>query len=196
MFNIITQGFEKVSVQLFTQFLIDFIAVFILIGVIYYRSYRRTDLFLTFFGFNVIIFFMTFMLNKTEMSMGAAFGLFAVFSILRFRTEGLAAKDMTYLFLVIALGLIIAINRDDLLNLCITVVILLGIVGVLETSVLIKKEHTHTITYDKIGLILPEKRAELLQDLRNRMGINIHRVEIREYDFLKDATQLTVFYYN
>lgn len=196
MLNIITQGFEKVSVQLFTQFLIDFIAVFILIGVIYYRSYRRTDLFLTFFGFNVIIFFMTFMLNKTEMSMGAAFGLFAVFSILRFRTEGLAAKDMTYLFLVIALGLIIAINRDDLLNLCITVVILLGIVGVLETSILIKKENTHTITYDKIGLILPEKRAELLKDLRNRMGINIHRVEIREYDFLKDATQLTVFYYN
>src|SRR5215213_9712988 len=89
---------------------LDLACVFILMRGIYYRTYHRTDLFLTFFSLNLVIFLIAFVLNSAEMSMGAAFGLFAVFSMLRYRTEGISATDMTYLFLGNALGLMLAVS--------------------------------------------------------------------------------------
>lgn len=189
------QWFDKVSLKFFSRFLVDIVSVFILIRFIYFRHYKRTDLFLTFFGFNIVIFLITYLLNKVEMSMGAAFGLFAVFSILRYRTEGLSAKDVTYLFLTIALGLITAISKGSWDDLSIMSGILLVIIALLEGNWLMKKEQTRIVTYDKIGLITPEKREELIADLKTRTGLDIHRVEIQEYDFLKDATQIMIFYY-
>jgi len=187
--------FDKVSILFLSRFLVDIIAVFILVRFIYFRHYLRTDLFLTFFGFNIIIFLITFLLNKVEMSMGAAFGLFAVFSMLRYRTENISAKDMTYLFFAIALGLITAISKGNWDDLAIMCVILLGLTALLESGILMKKENTKMITYEKIHLIIPERREELIQDLRERTGLNIHRVDIQEIDFLKDASQITIFYY-
>lgn len=189
------QWFDKVSLKFFSRFLVDIASVFILIRFIYFRHYKRTDLFLTFFGFNIVIFLITYLLNKVEMSMGAAFGLFAVFSILRYRTEGLSAKDVTYLFLTIALGLITAISKGSWDDLSIMSGLLLVIIAILEGNWLMKKEQTKMVIYDKINLITPERRQELIADLKTRTGLNIHRVEIQEYDFLKDATQLTIFYY-
>lgn len=187
--------FDKVSILFLSRFLVDIIAVFILVRFIYFRHYLRTDLFLTFFGFNIIIFLITYLLNKVEMSMGAAFGLFAVFSMLRYRTENISAKDMTYLFFAIALGLITAISKGNWDDLAIMCVILLGLTALLESGILMKKENTKMITYEKIHLIIPERREELIQDLRERTGLNIHRVDIQEIDFLKDASQITIFYY-
>ncbi|MCU0470709.1 MAG: DUF4956 domain-containing protein [Arcicella sp.] len=189
------QWLDASAVTFLSKFLFDIIAVFILIRLIYYRHYRRTDHFLTFFGFNVIIFLLTYLLNKVEMSMGAAFGLFAVFSMLRYRTEGISTKDMTYLFIVIAIGLISAISRDSWQELIFTTTILLLITALLEGSWLIRKEHTRTVIYDKIGLISPQNRDELIKDLSQRTGLNIHRVEIQDYDFLKDSVQLIMYYY-
>lgn len=189
------EWFDKVSFKFISRFLVDIVAVFILVRFIYFRHYRRTDLFLTYFGFNIIIFLITYLLNKVEMSMGAAFGLFAVFSMLRYRTENISAKDMTYLFFSIALGLITAISKGSWDDLAIMCLILLALTALLEGGWLMKKENTKTITYDKILLITPDKKEELLLDLRTRTGLNIHRVNIQEIDFLKDATQITIFYY-
>ncbi len=189
------QWFDKVSFKFISRFLVDIAAVFLLIRFIYFRHYRRTDLFLTFFGFNIIIFLITYLLNKVEMSMGAAFGLFAVFSMLRYRTENISAKDMTYLFFSIALGLITAISKGSWDDLAIMCLILLTLTALLEGGWLIKKENTKVINYDKIQLITPEKREELLLDLKQRTGLNIHRVIIQEIDFLKDAAHITIFYY-
>lgn len=189
------QWFDKVSIKFISRFAVDIVAVFVLIRFIYYKNYKRTDLFLTFFGFNIVIFLITYLLNKVEMSMGAAFGLFAVFSILRYRTEGLSAKDVTYLFLAIALGLITAISKGSWDDLSIMSGILLIIIALLEGNWLMKKEQTRLVLYDKISLIVPEKREELIEDLKTRTGLNIHHVEIQDYDFLKDATQLMIFYY-
>lgn len=189
------QWFDKVSFKFISRFLVDIAAVFLLIRFIYFRHYRRTDLFLTFFGFNIIIFLITYLLNKVEMSMGAAFGLFAVFSMLRYRTENISAKDMTYLFFSIALGLITAISKGSWDDLAIMCLILLTLTALLEGGWIIKKEHTKVINYDKIQLITPDKREELLLDLKQRTGLNIHRVDIQEIDFLKDATHITIFYY-
>ena len=188
------QWFDKVSIKFLSRFLVDIVAVFILIRFIYFRNYRRTDLFLTYFGFNIIIFLITYLLNKVEMSMGAAFGLFAVFSMLRYRTENISAKDMTYLFLVIALDLITAISKGSWDDLSIMSAILLALTALLESNVLIKKQHAKLVTYDNISLITPDKNEELLADLRARTGLNIHRVDIQEYDFLKDSVEMMVFY--
>lgn len=189
------QWFDKVSFKFISRFLVDIAAVFLLIRFIYFRHYRRTDLFLTFFGFNIIIFLITYLLNKVEMSMGAAFGLFAVFSMLRYRTENISAKDMTYLFFSIALGLITAISKGSWDDLAIMCLILLTLTALLEGGWIIKKEQTKVINYDKIQLITPDKREELLLDLKQRTGLNIHRVIIQEIDFLKDAAHITIFYY-
>src|SRR5688572_29785202 len=103
--------FDKLSLKFFIHLAVDLVSVFILIRFIYYPNYRTKEFFFTFFIFNLIIFLITYMMNKVEMSMGAAFGLFAVFSIMRYRSEDISIKDLTYLFLVIAIGLITAVSK-------------------------------------------------------------------------------------
>jgi Domain of unknown function (DUF4956) len=186
--------FDKLSLKFILRLLVDLSSVFILIRLIYFRHYRRTDLFLTFFGFNIIIFLITYLLNKVEMSMGAAFGLFGVFSVLRYRTEGLSAKDVTYLFLCIALGLITSISKGSWDDLALITGLILTIIALLEGNLLMKKEQTKIVIYDKIELIVPEKREALINDLKVRTGLNVHRVDIQNYDFLKDATSIMIFY--
>lgn len=190
------EWFDKLSGKFLMRLGIDLVSVFILIRLIYYRNYRRTDLFLTFFVFNLIIFLITFLLNKVEMSMGAAFGLFAVFSMLRYRTEGISTKDMTYLFLVIAVGLIMAIGKGSWDDLSVLSGIIILVTFLLESNILMKKEHTKIVIYDNIKLIPKDHRPQLIEDLKIRTGLNIHRVEIHNLDFLKDAATLTVFYYD
>lgn len=189
------EWFDRMSARLFTRLAVDLISLFILIRFIYFRNYKRTDLFLTFFVFNVVIFLITYLLNKVEMSMGAAFGLFAVFSMLRYRTEGISAKDMTYLFLSIAIGLIAAISKGGWDDLSLFAIIILVVTYLLESGLLIRKELYKSITYENISLITPDKSEELLTDLKARTGLNVHRVEIKEIDFLKDATLMTIYYY-
>lgn len=189
------EWFNKLPEKFFVRLLVDLLTVTILVRLIYYRLYRRTDLFLTFFGFNLVIFLITYLLNKVQMSMGAAFGLFAVFSMLRYRTEGLSAKDMTYLFIVISLGLISAIIKGSWDELGLVNGMIVLSVWLLEGNWLIKRELTKVVQYDKIDLILPERRVELIQDLRARTGLNIHRVEIQTMDFLRDSALIMIFYY-
>ncbi|OIN59477.1 DUF4956 domain-containing protein [Arsenicibacter rosenii] len=187
--------FTDLNLNFLIRLGIDLAAVLILVRGIYYRTYRRADLFLTFFSFNFIIFLISFLLNKVEMSMGAAFGLFAVFSMLRYRTESISLKDMTYLFLVIALGLISAISKGGGVEQLLFNGVILTVTFLLESPMLMKKESAQLVYYERIELIPPQQRDELLSDLRIRTGLNVHRVEVNEIDLLKDAARLTVYYY-
>ncbi|MDI9871130.1 MULTISPECIES: DUF4956 domain-containing protein [Flectobacillus] len=189
------QWIDKLPAKFFIRMGINLLAVLILIRLIYYKNYRRADLFLTFFVFNIIIFLLTYMLNKVVMSMGAAFGLFAVFSMLRYRTEGISAKDMTYLFMVIAIGLISAVSKGGWDELSVLNGLILFVTWLLESGLIMRKEYSKIVMYERIELITPEKREELLQDLRTRTGLDVHRVEIHEIDFLKDGTRMTIFYH-
>lgn len=197
-----TTELQKVSFKIGWRLLIDVASVFVLIRLIYYPIYKHRDLFFTFFIFNLIIFLISFLLNKVEFSMGSAFGLFAVFSMLRYRTEDISIKDMTYLFLAIAIGLISAVTKvkdtDDSLEhlflLGINAVILL-ITFLLESNILMKKETTKIILYENIELIKAGRSLELLEDLKERSGMNIHRYSIQKIDFLKDIAQIKVYYY-
>ncbi|MDI9874196.1 MULTISPECIES: DUF4956 domain-containing protein [Bacteroidota] len=189
------QWIDKLPAKFFIRMGIDLLSVLVLIRLIYYKNYRRADLFLTFFVFNIIIFLLTYMLNKVVMSMGAAFGLFAVFSMLRYRTEGISAKDMTYLFMVIAIGLISAVSKGGWDELSVLNGLILFVTWLLESGLIMRKEYSKVVMYERIELITPDKQEELLQDLRTRTGLAVHRVEIHEIDFLKDATRMTIFYH-
>jgi hypothetical protein len=191
----------KLSIKFGCRFFLDLMAVTIL-AFIYRKVHKTTDLFFTFFTFNIVIFLICFLLNRIDLSMGAAFGLFAVFSMLRYRTEDISLRDMTYLFLVIAIGLVSAVTRikdtADLYEYIFIWIILdlvLVITWLLETGKLFRKEAVQTVIYENIGLIKPEKRQELMADLKTRTGLNIHRISIGKIDFLKDTALIKVYYY-
>lgn len=174
---------------------IDLVCVATLVRLIYYRRYQRANLFLTFVSMNVTIFLITLLLNQVEMTMGAAFGLFAVFSMLRYRTEGISAKDMTYLFLAIALGLMLAVAPFGWAGLIAIGAVLLLCTELLESSWVVRREHAQPVLFENIKLIQASARPELINDLKSRTGLNVHRVDVDEIDFVKDAARLTVYYY-
>jgi hypothetical protein len=186
--------FEKLGPKFFIRLGINFASVFILVRFIYFPVYKNRENFFTLFIFNLIIFLITFILNKSDMSMGAAFGLFAVFSMLRYRTEGISTKDMTYLFLVIAMGLITALSKGNPLEISFINIIIIVFTFALETTVFMKKEVSQNIQYENIEMIKPALRAELMADLENRMGIKINRISIGKIDFLKDTAMIRVYY--
>jgi len=126
--------------------------------------------------------------------MGAAFGLFAVFSMLRYRTEGISMKEMTYLLIAIALGLINAIGLN-LLPIVVFNSIFVIFIFILDHPIVFKQEVSKTVVYENIDLIRSENYELLLEDLRKRTGLNIHRILITSFDFLKDATSITIYYY-
>lgn len=189
------QLLEQLNIKFALRMMINITTTLVIIRGIYYRYYKRADLFLTFFSFNIVIFLITFLLNKVEMTMGAAFGLFAVFSMLRYRTENISAKDMTYLFIVIAIGLITAVSRGEWQELMLIGGIFILFTLLLESNWLIRREFSQQIFYEKIELVHLDKRKEMIADLKERTGLNIHRIEMQEIDLLKDAARITVYYH-
>lgn len=173
---------------------INVVAVLIIITLIYYPNNRKKDYIFTYFIFNIIIFLLTYVLNEVKISMGAAFGLFAVFSMLRYRTDGISMKDMTYLFIFIATGLLNAI-RLELQETGIINVIIVASTFILDGNVFIKRELTKNVQYDNIELIKPEQHEALMEDLKKRTGLNIHRIAINKLDFLKDTANIRIYYY-
>lgn len=187
---------DKLSDKFFMRLGMNVLTVVILICLIYFPTYKKREFFFTFFVFNLIIFLITYLLNKVEMSMGAAFGLFAVFSMLRYRTEGISAKDMTYLFLCIAIGLLTAVSKGTVLELTIINSCILLFTYILEGNWLLKKEYSKNVQYENIEMIKPENHHLLLEDLKRRTGINIHRISIGKVDFLKDSATVKLFYFD
>jgi len=184
----------QITEAFYIDLLIDVATIMIIIFFIYYKSCRKKELFFTYFIFNISIFLLTFLLNQVKMSMGAAFGLFAVFSMLRYRTEGISVKDMTYLFIVIAIGLISAIQLDYY-ELAIINGILILATFLLDGNMLFKHESFRQIQYEKIDLIKSENYNLLIEDLNERTGLNIHRISINKMDFLRDTASINAYYY-
>jgi hypothetical protein len=169
--------------------------------------YKKSEYIFTYVIFNILIFLLSFVLQNNQMSMGAAFGLFAVFSIIRYRTEDITARDMTYLFIVIALGLLNAVHGLKLADsaafdtalltqMVVINVIIIVLAWILESSVLMKRELVQTVQYENIANIKPENRQVLLDDLSMRTGLKVHRVEIGKIDFLRDTATVKIYYYS
>lgn len=185
----------ELNQNFYISLLIDLAAVALIIAFVYYPNYKKMDTIFTFILFNVVIFLLTFVLNKVKISMGAAFGLFAVFSMLRYRTAGIGMKDMTYLFIFIALGLISGIQLEYK-ELGIIAGIIFVITLLFDTKLILKKEYSNVLRYEKIEMIIPEKREVLIAELRERTGLNIHRISVNEIDYLKDTAMITYYYYD
>ena len=184
------------------RLLIDLVTIFVLVRLIYYPIYKQSEYYFMFAIFNLIIFMISFLLNKVDLSMGAAFGLFAVFSMLRYRTESISIKDMTYLFLCIAIGLLTAVTKikdaEDKYEYIFLIGLnsaVLALTWFLETNRFVKKEMSKFITYENIELIQSHRQAELLEDIKLRTGINIHRFTVQRINFLKDSAIIKIYFY-
>jgi hypothetical protein len=187
--------FEKLGDKFFLRLLVDVISIIVLIRFVYFRMYRKKDFFFTFFMFNITIFIITYLMNKVEMSFGAAFGLFAVFSLLRYRTENISEKDMTYLFIVIAIGLITASIKGTYFESAFINFIIIAFAFFLDGNLLVKNELVQIVQYENIENIKPQNSELLLADLKERTGLDIHKVSIQNIDFLKDTAEMKIYYY-
>jgi len=180
-------------VQVGLRFLIDLIVITVLVRFIYFGQKRDKEYVFTFFLFNVLIFFVCYMMLKVNISMGFAFGLFAIFGILRYRTNTIPIKEMTYLFTAITLALINAISPIDwsmaFMNLSILV-----FVYIMERLWFANKEQYKNVTYDRIDLIESDRTDEMIEDLRNRTGLNVARFEIKSMNFINDSAVLKIYF--
>ncbi|MBL7844549.1 MAG: DUF4956 domain-containing protein [Cyclobacteriaceae bacterium] len=190
------------NLQLFSEYflirlLINIVAMVILIRVIYYRTYQKRNLFFTFFLLNFIVFLLTFMLEKAKAfnSLGSAFGLLAAFSLLRFRTETLSAKDMTYLFIIMALGLINSIMRGSYPEIMMVNGLILIAVYAVDGNVLMRNQKTKTVEYEGLEYIQPEHHPKLILELRKRTGLDIQKISIERIDFTRNRVEIKMYYY-
>ncbi len=169
----------------------------ILIRVLYYTKTRRKDYLFTYYLIGTITFFLCFGLMQMDIDTGMGLGLFAIFGIIRYRTDAIEIKEMTYLFMVIGISVVNALASNELsisevgvIN--ITVVLLTYL---LENVWLMKHETRKTINYERIDLIKPENQDLLKADLEKRTGLSINRVEVGKIDFLNDTALIRIYYY-
>ncbi len=169
----------------------------ILIRFLYYSKTRRKDYLFTYFLIGIITFFLCFGLMQMDIDTGMGLGLFAIFGIIRYRTDAIEIKEMTYLFMVIGISVINALASNELSISEVTVinVTVLLVTFILENLWLMKHETRKTINYERIDLIKPDQRELLKADLEKRTGLVINRVEVGKIDFLNDTAQVRIYYY-
>lgn len=196
MFDDSTMGFS--IMELAIRFIINVTAIFFLVRVIYYPRHKNKDFLFTFFLFNCLNFLICFLLSATKLKIGFAFGLFAIFSIMRYRTVMVPIKEMGYFFVCVAIGIINALATADdhfiVLLGCNMFILLLTVI--LDRGVHLTHENVKEIVYERIDLIRPEQRVTMIEDLKDRTGLPIHRVDIINIDFLKDIAVIHAYYYS
>lgn len=196
-------GVEIIDFQGFTEFALRFLlnisVILILVRWLYYSSTRRKDYLFTYILISSIVFLLCFLLESVKLQIGFALGMFAIFGIIRYRTDALPIKEMTYLFLVIGVSVINALTntQTSLIDLLFSNFVIILITYGLEKVWLLKHESSKMIVYEKINLIKEENYKELIEDLQERTGISkINRVEVGKINFLRDICELTIYYYS
>ncbi|MDF1574718.1 MAG: DUF4956 domain-containing protein [Bacteroidales bacterium] len=171
--------------------------VLLLVRVLYYRITPRKEYLFTYILISVVVFFMIMLLENVGVEIGFALGLFAIFGMLRYRTQQIPIREMTYLFLVIGVSVInsLANRRVSYSELLLTNAVIVFITYLLEKVYLLKTESKKLIFYEKVELIKPDLRTELIADLEERTGLSIHRVEVERIDYLRDAARLYIYYF-
>jgi hypothetical protein len=188
--------------ELFTEYfllrlIINLVSMAILIRGIYYHTYHKKDSFFTFFLLNFIVFLFAYMLEKTGAfnSLSSAFGLLAAFSLLRFRTETISIKDMTYLFIIMTFGLINAVMKTSYLELIGLNTMIVGAVFLVDGNVIMKNQKTKIIEYPSIENIKPDQHPQLITELKDRTGLDIRKITVEDIDFGKSRVKIKIYYY-
>ena len=183
--------------DLIIRFLFLLIAVWIVVHLLYYRKTKRRDYFFTLILLSVSVFFLIYLLGSVKVKIGFALGLFAIFGILRYRTETIPVREMTYMFSVICLSVINALaDTLSVAELLVPNISVILLIWGFEKFVLRGDISSKLILYDRIELITPERRDELIADLQKRTGLKILKVNVGAVDFLKDSAVLKIEYQN
>ncbi len=197
--NIFNFTFSPDFPLMIIRFVILMIVTWVIVDRLYFKKSHRRDFYFSFMLMSVAIFFlvyfMIFVLEdlKAKTSIGIGIGLFGIFSIMRYRTDAMPVREMTYMFVIIALSVVNAIaNSVSVVELIATNLIVILCIWVSEAR--LKQEPAKLVQYDRIDLITPDKHEELLADLTNRLGLHILRVEVGSVDFLRDMAMLKVYY--
>jgi len=183
--------------DLVLRFTFNLGVVLLLVRVLYYNITPRKEYLFTYILISVVVFFMIMLLENVGVQIGFALGLFAIFGMLRYRTQQIPIREMTYLFLVIGVSVInsLANRRVSYAELLLTNAAIVLVTYMLEKVYLMKTETKKMVYYEKIELIKPDRREEMIADLVERTGLPIHRVEIDRIDYLRDSARVFVFYF-
>ena len=184
------------AIMLLARLALDMIITAVVVRLVYYRLYRNRDYVFTYFLINLVTFSLAYLLSKVPIELGFALGLFAVFGILRYRTEAIRVRNLTYLFVVIGIALLNALANGGitLAELLIANTVIVGTVGVLEAAPFSGREESRSVNYDRLALLSPAAAPELLEDLRKRTHLPVERFEIGDVDLLRDSALITIHY--
>ena len=189
-------GILEAVLNLVKIFFFNLLVSFLIIQFFYYPKSRRMDYYFTFMMFSSAMCLLLFLMNNLSLEIGFTLGLFAIFGMIRYRTETVPVREMTYLFIIIAVSVINGIGADvPFLELVAANVLIILLIWLLESrGVFVRRTSVKLIIYDRVDLILPERRDELVEDLRQRTGLDIREIEIGQVDFLKDTAWIKVTY--
>ncbi|MDR1683796.1 MAG: DUF4956 domain-containing protein [Candidatus Symbiothrix sp.] len=179
--------------SLIIRFAANLLVCWLITRFFYYPKSKRKDYYFTFILFSVTIFLLLFILQSLSIGTGFALGLFCIFGMIKYRTESIQIREMTYLFVIIGVSAVNGLSIDvDYTTVLSANVLVLLITWILERS--IQQTATKIVLYERIALIVPEKYNELLADLKKRTGLNINKVEVGHIDFLRDTAYLKIYY--
>lgn len=198
--------------ELAIRFFLNLFVCWILVQFFYYRKSRRRDYFFTFMVFSSAMLMLLYVMGNVEVGVGLTLGLFAIFGVIRYRTETVPIREMTYLFVIIALAAVnglapiyklsgivteqphYAISLGGTLVTVLANALVVLLIWVLESERLLKHTSSKLVLYDRIELIVPERRDELVADLEKRVGVKVDNLEVGHVDFLRDAAFIKVYY--
>jgi len=193
-------GIKLINVSDFTElllrFLVNAVMVFLIVHYMYAKRSKRKDFYFSYIAIGGVVFLLCFLLNNVKLELGFALGLFAIFGIIRYRTDAIPIKEMTYLFIVIGMSVMnaIASKKVSYAELLFVNAAILGGLWLLEKRLMINQEKSLMIRYEKIENIRKLSEEALLADLKERTGITVKRFEIHKIDFLRDVADMTVYY--
>ncbi len=194
-------GIKIINVADFNELLIrlalNLFVTFLVVQYMYARNSNRKDFYFSFLAVGTVVFLLSFLLNSVKLELGFALGLFAIFGIIRYRTDAIPIKEMTYLFIVIGISVINALSNKKVsyAELIFTNSAIVFGLWFLERRLMLKQEFSIKMVYEKIENIHEDRKEIFMADLKERTGINITRYEIQKIDFLKD-TAIIILYYN
>lgn len=190
--------FDDDFFKMIFRFLINIGFLTIIIRFLYYQNSKRKDYLFTYYLISIIVFFLCFTLKKYELDLGMALGLFAIFGIIRYRTDPIEIKEMTYLFVVIGVSVInsLANKKMSYAEILGANAIIVLVLTILERYWILKHETIKAIVYDNLDYIKPEKYDLLKSDLEERTGLKIHKVSVGKIDYFRNVAQVTIHYFN
>ena len=199
-------------IELGIRFLLNLLVCWILVQFFYYKKSRRRDYYFTFMVFSTAMLMLLYIMGNVEVGIGLTLGLFAIFGVIRYRTETVPIREMTYLFVIIALAAVnglapvfklvgatsasphYELSAGTVGIMALSNALIVGLIWILESEHLLKHNSAKLILYDRIDLIVPEKRAELVADIEKRVGVKVSNLEVGHVDFLRDAAFIKIYY--